>query len=334
MTRIPDRDSGRFWVLISILAERARTETPVQSGSLGIGIRENLVSVLPEETLSTRQPRYMREATTYEAWQLRTHRLTGRSYLYSLPPIGGGTPLVESLTSYIQRLAEAHAVETGTLVYHELRPRVPFVKGKRCGQVPTKLPHSFYLEAYRLNGTGDRARLWVCMLEELTQVRRLDLLTALPWAYAINRRNLLRANRTWCSSCYENWRSSGRPVYEPLLWMLQVVTVCPDHMQPLDSLCPVCSRMQYVFSSRSHPGHCSRCRSWLGRVHEADIMDHHLAEHLRTAEMVADLLAASPYARNRVRWRKTRQINSLLKFCHSHNVSLIRALADRHRAQQ
>lgn len=271
----------------------------------------------------------MRETTTYEAWELRTHRLTSRSYLYPLPPIGRGAPLVESFTSYIQRVAEAHAVETGALVKHELRLRVPFVKGKRSGQVPTKLRHSFYLEAYRLNGTGDRARLWVSMLEELTQVRRLDLLTALPWAYAIDHRQLLRTNRAWCSSCYESWRSSGRPVYEPLLWMLQVVTVCPDHRQPLDSLCPVCGRTQYVVSSKSRPGHCSRCLSWLGRVHEADIMDHHLAEHLRTAEMVANLLAASSHVGNRVRWRKTRLINSLLKFCHSHNVSLIRALADR-----
>lgn len=276
----------------------------------------------------------MREATTYEAWELQTHRLTSRSYLYSLPPIGRGTPLVESLTSYIQRLAEAHAVETGTLVNHELRSRVPFAKGKRSGQVPTKPSRlSFYLEAYRLNGTGDRTRRWVSMLEELTQVRRLDLLTALPWVYAIDRRQLLRTNRTWCSSCYESWRSSGRPVYEPLLWMLQVVTVCLDHRQPLDSLCPVCGRTQYVLSSRSRLGHCSRCRSWLGRVHEANIMDHDLAEHLRTAEMVADLLAASPYAGNRVHWRKTRRINSLLKFCHSHNVSLIRALADRPQAE-
>ncbi len=277
----------------------------------------------------------MREATTYEAWELRTHRLTSRSYLYSLPLIGRGAPQVESLTSYIQRLAEAHAVETGTLVNHELRLRVPFAKGKRSGQVPTKLPqYPFFREAYRLNGTGDRARLWVSMLEELTQVRGLDLLTALPWVYAIDCRHLLRINRAWCSSCYESWRSSGRPVYESLLWMLQVVTVCPDHRQPLDFLCPMCGRTQHVLSFNSRPGHCSRCRSWLGRVHEADIMRHDVAEHLRTAEMVADLLAASPYAGNRVRWRKSRRINSLLKFCHSHNVSLIRALADRRRTQQ
>lgn len=226
--------------------------------------------------------------------------------------------MVESLTSYIQRLAEAHAVETGTLVNHELRLRVPFAKGKRSGQVPTSTPpYPFFSEAYRLNGTGDRARLWVSMLEELTQVRRLNLLTVLPWADVIDCRHLLRTNRAWCSSCYEGWRSSGRPVYEPLLWMLQVVTVCPNHRQSLDSLCPVCGRTQYVLSSKARPGHCSRCQSWLGRVQGADIMGNDAAEDLQTAEMVADLLAATPYARNPVRQRKT--INTLIKFCQSHN---------------
>ncbi len=84
--------------------------------------------------------------------------------------------MVESLTSYIQRLAAAHAVETGTLVNCELLLRVPFAKGERSGQLPTKLPqYSFYIEAYRLNGIGDRARLWVSALEELTRVPRYTI---------------------------------------------------------------------------------------------------------------------------------------------------------------
>ena len=269
----------------------------------------------------------MREATRYEAWELRTDRLASRSYLYSLLPIGRGGPLVESLTSYIQRLAEAHAVETGALVNHELRLRVPFAKGNRPGQIPSMPPYPFYLEAYRLNGTGDRTRLWVAALEELTQVRRLDVLTILPWADAIDCRHLLRTNRAWCSSCYEAWLSSGHPVYEPLLWMLQVVTVCSDHLQSLDCLCPVCGRKQYVLSYKARPGHCSRCQSWLGRAHVADIEGHYVAEDLQTAEMVADLLTAAPYATNPVQRRKT-QINSLLKFCRSRNVSLTRALSE------
>jgi hypothetical protein len=58
----------------------------------------------------------------------------------------------------------------------------------------------------------------------------------------------------------------------------------------------------------------------------ADIEGHYVAENLQTAEMVADLLTDTPYATNPVRRRKT-QINSLLKFCRSRNVSLARALS-------
>lgn len=263
----------------------------------------------------------------YDDWELSGHQLPRRSYLYSLPPIGIGAPMVESLTSYIQRLAAAHAVETGTLVNRELLLRVPYAKGERSGQVPMKLPqYSFYIEAHTLNGTGPRAQLWTSALEELTQVRHLDLLTALPWADGIDRVHLLRTNRAWCASCYENWHSSGHPVYEPLLWMFQVVTVCPHHRQPLDSTCPTCGRTQYVFSSKSRPGHCSRCQSWLGRVHDTGAIDRDVAEQLRTAEMVADLLAAGPCIRNRVRWKGIPRIDSLLAFCRNQNVSLTRAL--------
>ena len=39
-----------------------------------------------------------------------------RSVLYNILPIGMGTMEVESLTSYIARIADAHGVATGTLI--------------------------------------------------------------------------------------------------------------------------------------------------------------------------------------------------------------------------
>ena len=44
---------------------------------------------------------------TYESWDLKKLVIPSRSRLYQLEPIGIGTPLVESLTGYISRLAEA-----------------------------------------------------------------------------------------------------------------------------------------------------------------------------------------------------------------------------------
>src|SRR5690349_6171525 len=60
--------------------------------------------------------------SAYCRWT-RTAPATGaRSTLYHLLPIGVGTTNVESLTSYIMRLAEAHCVLTRTLVVEQLFP--------------------------------------------------------------------------------------------------------------------------------------------------------------------------------------------------------------------
>ena len=56
----------------------------------------------------------------YEPCDLAVKPVTARSRLYSLPPIGLGTALVESLSSYVVRLAEAHAVSAADLVRREL----------------------------------------------------------------------------------------------------------------------------------------------------------------------------------------------------------------------
>src|SRR5437773_2093691 len=46
-----------------------------------------------------------------------------RTRLYRLEPIGLETPMVECLSSYIHRLAEAHGLPTWVLVCRELAPR-------------------------------------------------------------------------------------------------------------------------------------------------------------------------------------------------------------------
>src|SRR5258708_6872976 len=51
-----------------------------------------------------------------ESWDLAKPALAERSQLYALSPIGIGTPLVESLTGYISRLATVHAVSVTDLV--------------------------------------------------------------------------------------------------------------------------------------------------------------------------------------------------------------------------
>jgi len=49
-------------------------------------------------------------AAILESWDLTVPDVPPRARFYSQEPIGIGTPLVESLTSYLLRLAEAHGV--------------------------------------------------------------------------------------------------------------------------------------------------------------------------------------------------------------------------------
>jgi hypothetical protein len=236
----------------------------------------------------------MSSDTIYDSWEPSHVALISRSYLYALAPIGIGTAKVESLTGYIARLAAAHAVETGVLVNHELLPKIPFTKGIRAGQTPIKLPrYSFFLYAHTLNGIGVLSKVWVSVLEQLTRIQRLDLLTVLPWSHSISFLHLLRTNRAWCPYCYGEEKYSAQSAYEQLLWAFQSVTVCPNHRCPLESHCPTCGRTHYVFSSKSRPGYCSRCQCWLGRKPEPSTSDE-LMEQIHIAEMVGELLAKGP----------------------------------------
>jgi len=52
----------------------------------------------------------------FESWSLSSPPVPPRSQLYSLQPVGVGSGMVESLTGYVARLAEAHSVSVGDLV--------------------------------------------------------------------------------------------------------------------------------------------------------------------------------------------------------------------------
>lgn len=191
-------------------------------------------------------------------------KMPPRSRLYSLEPVGIGSPLVESATSYITRLAYAHLVSVRVLMTTEmaelLRQYTPDGQESSSWRAGDR-PH-------RLNGSQKPARDCVSVLEQLTLRNGLSSLTMLPWNEVLSTHRLLRRTRTWCPACLETWRSARRTVYEPLLWQLQAVNVCPVHQKYLQSCCPTCKNTMPVLASQTRPGHCSRCQNWLGGPHE------------------------------------------------------------------
>lgn len=193
-------------------------------------------------------------------WDLEKPCLPPRSRLYSLAPIGVGTVYVESLTSYIARLAEAHRITVGALVEREIGL---FIKQDTDNQ-PFVRTGLFSLTGAAINSTGVTAANCVRALETLTGSSALRFLTMLTWAAVLPPRELIRRFRAWCPACYQHWYDAGQVVYDPLLWSIEVVTICPLHQQLLQSHCPHCHASLTALSYHSRPGYCSKCRQWLG----------------------------------------------------------------------
>lgn len=181
-----------------------------------------------------------------------------RSQLYRLVPAGAGTLLVESLTSFLMRLAAAHQLTPGKLI----RIALPGLwRGARSGNL---LPQG---EVYRggqfANGLGPEAGAWVREIGRATRRDDLDRLTLLPWQAVLPPTHLLRPNLGHCPQCLEDMVGQG-VVHEPLAWALRMVTACPTHGIDLAFHCPNCRAKQRSFRWNGRPGLCGKCNSWLG----------------------------------------------------------------------
>ena len=214
----------------------------------------------------------------FESWSLASPPVPPRSALYSIEPVGIGTSFVEGLTSYIARLAEEHAVSVGDLVGRVLSdlasPHDPIItqaaKSVRIGG------HGFRACSYALNGVSDQAAKWSHALEIATSRRNLRFLTLLP-LQSVLPDHLFHNHRAWCALCFEDWRTTGQVVYEPLLWGIKVSTHCPIHARALDYACPQCGRTLNPLGVFSRPGCCERCGAWLGVANA----DRHLSQPRR-----------------------------------------------------
>ena len=200
---------------------------------------------------------------TYEEWDVSIPSIPPRSRLYRLEPIGIGTPYVESLTSYVARLALAHCVTPKALIMKVILPLQGKVDASR--NFYFRLNKFWYDGASTLNGVGSAASEWVDSLQTLTGVPQLRFLTMLTFLEVIAVGGLLRRSKAWCPLCYEEWRCHRQVLYEPLLWSLSSIDICLYHQQPLMMQCPRCSKTIPFLTQTMRPGYCPCCVSFLGK---------------------------------------------------------------------
>lgn len=184
------------------------------------------------------------------------------SVLYALAPMGIGTPLVESVQSYVRRLAQAHCVRPFAMISYIIDAADTSVSTLAYERGGKKTSQEVNWRG--MSGLGKVAQRWVNRLSELTGRNDLAYLNFLPYQHGLTECGLSRLERAWCPMCYNDWRSRRLPVYDPLLWSVQAVTFCPYHHTQLETMCPHCGRTPHHFGKHAHPGCCSFCGGWLG----------------------------------------------------------------------
>jgi len=193
----------------------------------------------------------------------RASEVPARSQLYRLAPYALETIWRESLTGYINRLGWTHQVSPRAFAAEMILPHIMRELGH---PLPTAARFGAHL-AMSLNGTGPLASAGGARLSHLTGRADLQLLTLPWWVGDLPRRGQLRATPAWCPSCLAQWRKQGQPLYQPLLWMFHIVTLCPVHRSPLLERCPHCQKRQLILATNTtQPGACTACGAFLGQA--------------------------------------------------------------------
>jgi TniQ len=201
----------------------------------------------------------------YEEWDLSPLPVPVRSALYILEPMGVRTPWVECLTSYIARLAAAHCVYPGVLLEKMVIPLIPGYSQ------PSKSHYLFRRDGNNSNLFNFSSFGAFSLIKALHTLMPSSDLSRLVFTFVSNvvhTHALIRATKSWCPCCYEEWRVSKQIIYDPLIWMLQEMSVCTQHRVRLSTHCfyPDCQRLQPALTWRSRPGYCSYCQRWLGKA--------------------------------------------------------------------
>lgn len=201
----------------------------------------------------------------YPIYAVERPQIVRPSYLFSLEPIGLFTPYVESLTGYIIRLAQEHALSPQDLIVRFILP----IQGRTYNsQAKYNMINSLWSrDSLLVNSAGSLAKMWKGSLEQLTLRQDIEYLTVLSWKNVIGSRSklgFLSPFRRWCKYCYYEWKNNNQIIYEPLIWSLSAITMCPFHKAPLSSKCEFCGKSSSPLCQLSRVGYCYKCGCWLG----------------------------------------------------------------------
>ncbi|MEX3953916.1 TniQ family protein [Paraburkholderia sp. EG287B] len=165
----------------------------------------------------------------------------------------------EQLSSLALRCAERLSVPFGDFYRELVAPRI--YEGSATPAVQRIPRHG------TVDGMLQSADMWAKAMNSLLNRSDLRRATMLSWRQSLAPRALVRTHRAWCPVCLHEFASHGRMVYEPLVWRISDVVVCPHHGVCLEVQCPHCGRgRQPSFGAFTRVGCCRGCGKWLGRL--------------------------------------------------------------------
>lgn len=172
------------------------------------------------------------------------------------------------MTSYITRLAIAHSVSCND-IYKRVIAEV--AKDKfRDFDIPPISRKSLDLFAsfpWKLIKIWEKLLPIIDALECLTGHTSLIYLTTLPYGFdcVSKKHGRMKRHASWCPYCYQEWKDRNLILYEPLVWLVDDVKLCPVHWSQLSDQCPHCHSMLKYFNHVRFIGYCYQCGEWLGR---------------------------------------------------------------------
>lgn len=209
-------------------------------------------------------------------------------YLFSLALRGLGTVEVESLSSYLIRLAIAHGVSIWKLMEHAVS-----IFGTTHGHSALNLLNiRSYGDSSTFVRPTETTRQILKILADVTRQPQLRCGTFLALEAALDRSVGVFVQRTrWCPACMAEFEHADDPGYFKLIWQLTAITHCPTHGVGLISSCPSCGSGQGGFRARKSCVRCLNCDASLSqRPHDEDTKNswsHEGADLLELVEVIA-----------------------------------------------
>ncbi len=180
-------------------------------------------------------------------------------HLFPIVLRGVNTAEVESLPSYLHRVAFEHGVYTGEILRflhrHGMREQRIHAGAKLASYIKVA-------EFVRPGRTTDMIRdlLQYFSGQDLSQTT----LWVLDRALGRSCGEVVKGFR-WCPECFSEMMSVGAEPYFKLIWHMSAISACPIHRTPLSNACEFCGCDQVSYKRERTLGHCQACGNALSK---------------------------------------------------------------------